>query len=106
MPTITHSHNLSLTIAKAQLQLLAKDLEKKYAPQVTSYESTWYDDKTLNFKINYKRATVSGKITVTSSSAIIEYSLPFLFRAMNKLIAKKITDRFNVYFKDKYNQAA
>ncbi len=101
-----HIHRLGLTKAIAQLQLLAKDLEKQYARKVSSYESSWKGKHKLKFVVKYMRATVKGQIWVTEDKAVIEYELPFLLRRMSKLISQKIINRFERYFPFDHRRAA
>ena len=93
-----HTHNLGLKKAVAQLQLLAKDLQERYAGKVKSFSTNWQGTGKLSFSISYMRVTVAGKIWVTDDKAIIEYDLPFFFRKMATLISSRIKARFERYF--------
>ncbi len=101
-----HTHNLGLRKAIAQLQLLARDLESKYASKVSSYESSWNGSHELQFEIKYLRASVKGKIWVTANKAIIEYTLPLLLKKAGRLISKKIVRRFERYFPFNHRRVA
>lgn len=100
MPTITHPHNLNIKKAVAQLQLLARQLEEKYAHKASSYKSEWVSQNTMTFSVTYMGKTVEGKISVDNKNATIEYNLPWIFKAMNKLIARKIVNTFEKIFND------